>query len=269
MQPSRTQTTRLRQTILPVDRRLSLRCGSHTLTRGRNKPAHQKTNTTTHRLLLRHVHPHRKKLRHLRTRLTSRHQSPDTLATPPCGYKRPSNHTHGPCKPHLLENTANHQQKSSQMVHGTPRLQPHHKTRTWKGTCSRRHAIQTTRSRQRRRRQYGRHAPPRTHIRQTGRRTRPQVDVHRRESSTRTTKTTTTHERMARSLSTRVCQISYGTIHTPLETRRQDGIPTERRTQTRPSTPDTRQTHSSTHRTRLDHLHCQKSRLVARHVQMD
>ena len=73
---------------------------------------------------------------------------------------------------------------------------------------------------------------------------------------------------MARSLSIRIRQISYGTIHTPLETRRQDGIPTKRRTQARPPTPNTRQTYSSTHGTRLDHLYRQKSRLVACHVQM-
>ena len=159
-----TQTTRLYQTILSINQRLSLRHGSRTLTRGRNKPSHQKTNTTTHRLLLRHVHPHRKKLRHLRTRITSCHQSPNTLATPPRGHERPSNHTHGPCEPHLLEDTTNHQPKSRQMVYRTSRLQPRHKTRTWKDTRSCGYAIQTTRSRQRRRRQHRRHTPPRTYI---------------------------------------------------------------------------------------------------------
>ena len=94
------------------------------------------------------------------------------------------------------------------------------------------------------------------------------MDVYRRTSPTRTTKTTTTHERMARSLPIRVCQISHGTIYTPLETRRQDGISTKRRTQTRSTTSNTRQTYGSTHGTRLDHLHRQKSRLVARYVQM-
>ena len=94
------------------------------------------------------------------------------------------------------------------------------------------------------------------------------MDVYRRTSPTRTTKATTTHERMARSLPIRVRQISHGTVHTPVETRRQDGVPTKRRTQTRSPTPNTRQTHSSTRRTRLDHLHRQKSRLVASDVQM-
>ena len=94
------------------------------------------------------------------------------------------------------------------------------------------------------------------------------MDVHRRTGPTRTTKADTTHERMARSLPIRIRQISHGTIHTPLETRRQNGIPPKRRAQTRTPTPDTRQTYSSTRRTRLDHLHRQKSRLVARHVQM-
>ena len=155
------------------------------------------------------------------------------------------------------------------MVHRTPRLQPRHKTCTREDTRSSRHAIQTARSRQRRRRQYRRHTPPGTHIRQTGRRTRPQMDIHRRTSPTRTAKTIAAHERMARSLSTRIHKISHGTIHTPLETRRQNGIPTERRTQTRSPTSNTRQTNGSTRRTRLDDLHRQKSRLVARHVQMD
>ena len=94
------------------------------------------------------------------------------------------------------------------------------------------------------------------------------MDIHRRASPTRATKTTTTHERMARSLPTRIRQISHGTIHTPLETRRQNGISTKRRTQTRSPTTNTRQTYGSTRRTRLDHLHRQESSLVARYVQM-
>ena len=46
------------QTLLPIHQCLSLRRGSRTLTRGRNESLHQKTNPTTHCLLLSHVHPH-------------------------------------------------------------------------------------------------------------------------------------------------------------------------------------------------------------------
>ena len=119
---TRTQTTQLHQSILPIHRRLSLQCSSHTLTGGRNKPSHAKTHSTTHCLLLHHVYPHRKKLRHLQAWTTHSHQSPNTLATSPRSHKRPSHHPNWPCKPHILENAANHQQKSRQMVHRTPRL---------------------------------------------------------------------------------------------------------------------------------------------------
>ena len=51
------KTAQLHQTILPIHRHLSLQHGSRTLTRGRNKPTHTKTHSTTHRLLLCHVYP--------------------------------------------------------------------------------------------------------------------------------------------------------------------------------------------------------------------
>ena len=128
-----------------------------------------KTHSTTHCLLLCHVYPHRKKLQHLRTRIASSHQSPDTLATSPHSHERPSHHPNRPHKPYILENTVNNQQESHQMVHRTPRLSPSHQTCTWKDTCSRRHVVKTTRSRQRRRRQHRRHTSPRTPICQTSR----------------------------------------------------------------------------------------------------
>ena len=100
------------------------------------------------------------------------------------------------------------------MVHRTPGLSPCHQTCTQKDTCSHGHAIKTTRSRQRRRRQHRCHAPPRTHICQTSRQTKPRVDLDRETSPTGTTKTTTAHERVAQPLSTWIRQVSYGTIYT-------------------------------------------------------
>src|SRR5258707_1016847 len=61
--------TRLRSTFLPTDRRLRLRNRSSTLPRARRKryPFRQKgkTETSPHRILFRHIHPHRAELRHL------------------------------------------------------------------------------------------------------------------------------------------------------------------------------------------------------------
>src|SRR5712671_5311007 len=60
--------TKLQQTIRCTHRCIGLWRGRHTLTRGRNAPKRQNLETITpsHSLLLSHVHPSRKKLRHLR-----------------------------------------------------------------------------------------------------------------------------------------------------------------------------------------------------------
>ena len=57
--------TRLQETLLPCNRRFSLRRRSRTLTGGRVTPSHQKTNPTPHSLLLSYLHPDGKELRYL------------------------------------------------------------------------------------------------------------------------------------------------------------------------------------------------------------
>src|SRR5712675_1284207 len=66
--------TQLQQIVRCSYRRISLWRGRHTLTRGRNTPECKNLKTTAppHSLLLGHIHPSRKKLRHLRTRIVGR-----------------------------------------------------------------------------------------------------------------------------------------------------------------------------------------------------
>src|SRR5712671_3148211 len=86
-----TSPAKLQQTVRRPHRRISLWRGRHNLTRGRNTPRRQnfETFTSPHSLLLSHVYPSRKKLRHLRTRTFSGSQSLKTLETPPWRFLLP------------------------------------------------------------------------------------------------------------------------------------------------------------------------------------
>src|SRR5712675_188908 len=100
--------TKLPQTIRRTHRRIGLWRGRHTLTRGRNAPKRQNLETITppHSLLLSHVHPSRKKLRHLRERTLSRSQSTKTLETSPWRIPLPLYSCYGPRQPRILERTS-------------------------------------------------------------------------------------------------------------------------------------------------------------------
>src|SRR5712671_1049058 len=76
--------TAIRQAICTPHRRISIWRGRHTLTRGRHQPTKTlKTPPPPDCLLFGDVHADRKKLRHLRTRTASNHQSLTTLETTP------------------------------------------------------------------------------------------------------------------------------------------------------------------------------------------
>ena len=94
--PTNSATTRLQQMFLPGHRCLFLRCGSRTLTRGRNQPSNPQNHAPSYSILLCHVHTHRTKLRHLRKRTPSAHESPTSLETTHSSYRNSSNSAHRP-----------------------------------------------------------------------------------------------------------------------------------------------------------------------------
>src|SRR5712671_1691187 len=112
------RTTKLQQTVCCTYRRFSLWRGRHTLTRGRNTPKRQNLETITppHSLLLSHVHPSRKKLRHLRTRTPSRSQGTKTLETPSWRIPLSFHSCYGPRQPRILERTSRPQPMNSEMA---------------------------------------------------------------------------------------------------------------------------------------------------------
>jgi hypothetical protein len=116
--------TRLLQTILPSHRCVRIRCGSRTLTRGRQTPQENLTNQTPHSLLLRNVHPNRTQLRHLRERTPGLNESPSPLATPPGRISNPSHSPHRPRKLNLLEISTQGEPPCSTMVRRTPGIPP-------------------------------------------------------------------------------------------------------------------------------------------------
>jgi hypothetical protein len=258
-------TTRLHQTLLPLDRHVSLRCGSRTLTGGRNKPAHTKTDTTPHSLLLRHLHPYRAKLRHLRTRATSSHKEPDPLETALGSDSRPSHNPHRPCKSHLLEIPQKDQQESRTMVHGTTGLPPENKTCPREAARGSRPTVLTTRSRPGREQQLRRNPAPTPTLCKASKRTRFAVDLHRNPSGKGPTTTTGIHGRLAAMIPTRVHKISHGTPVTTMDERWEDGHTPRQPTKARSRTPCSQQTDRRTRRERLDPLHALEHCLVACH----
>jgi hypothetical protein len=152
--------TRLHQTILPSHRRVRIRCGSCTLTRGRQTPQKKLTNQTPHSLLLRNVHPNQTQLRHLQERTSGTDESPSPLAAPPSRINNPSHSPHRPHKPDLLEIPMQGKPPHSTLVRRTPRIPLKDPTRARETPHLSRPPIPTPRSGQRRDRQ-PRHNPPR------------------------------------------------------------------------------------------------------------
>src|SRR5712672_2926088 len=113
-----TRPTKLQQTVRCTYRRFGLWRGRHTLTGVRNAPKRQNFETVTppHSLLLSHVHPSRKKLRHLRERTPSRSQGIKTLETSSWRIPLPVHSRHGPRQPRILERTARPQSPNSEMA---------------------------------------------------------------------------------------------------------------------------------------------------------
>ena len=148
-----TTPTRLHQTILPRHRRVCIRRGSRTLTRGRQTPQKNLTNQTPHSLLLRNIHANRAQLRHLRKRTPGTNESPSPLAAP---LSRINNSSHGPYRPrepNLLEVPTKGKLPSSTLVCRTPGIPPKDPARTRETPHLSGPTLTTTRSRQRRHRQ--------------------------------------------------------------------------------------------------------------------
>ena len=262
---TRATATRLQQTLLPLHRRIRLRHGSRTLTGGRTKPTHQKTHATPHSILLGHLHPHRTKLRYLRTRATGSHKSPDSLETTLSSDPRSSHNPHGPCEPHLLEIPQESQQEGSTMVHRATRLPSKHKTRPREAARSSGPTVPTTGSGPRRERQLRRDLTPKASIRQIGKRTRPTVDLHRSPGGEGAATTTSIHGGLATALPTRIHEIGHGTPATTVDERGQNGRSPRQSIKARPRPPRSQQTDRRTHGKGLDPLHALERCLVAGH----
>jgi hypothetical protein len=142
--------TRLHQTILPRYRRVRVRRGSRTLTRGRQTPQKNLTNQTPHSLLLRNIHPNRAQLRHLRERTPSTNEGLSPLATPPGRINDPSHSPHRPRKPDLLEISTQGKPPSGTMVRRTPGVPPKDPARARETPHLGRPPLPTPRSGQRR-----------------------------------------------------------------------------------------------------------------------
>src|SRR5712671_1274651 len=98
LRTTRTCTTGLQKTIYPSYRRFSLRRGRRTLTRGRNQPLQTfKTQTSPTRIFLGDLYANGKKLRRLRKRTISRHQSFGSLENPLRLDPQTNQNRHGPC----------------------------------------------------------------------------------------------------------------------------------------------------------------------------
>jgi hypothetical protein len=166
--------TRLHQTILPSHRRVCIRCGSRTLTRGRQTPQKNLTNQTPHSLLLCNVHPNQAQLRHLRERTPSTDESLSSLATPPGRINHPSHGPHRPRKPDLLEIPTQGKPPCSMLVRRTPRIPLEDPTCARETPHLGRPPLPAPRSGQGRDRQPGHNPPPPRHLHRTNHHRRPQ-----------------------------------------------------------------------------------------------
>ena len=102
-----TKTTRLHQTIHCINWHIGLWRESYTLTRGRIWPTKtlKETQITPCRVLFGHLHTHWKRLRHIRMRTTSHHQSNHTLETVSHMDRRTIHNQNRSHEPTLLEIT--------------------------------------------------------------------------------------------------------------------------------------------------------------------
>jgi hypothetical protein len=166
--------TRLHQTVLPSHRHICIRCGSCTLTGGRQTPQKNLTNQTPHSLLLRNIHPNRVQLRHLRERTPGTDESPSPLATSPGRINNPSHSPHRPRKPDLLEIPTQGKPPHSTLVRGTPRVPLKDPTHARETPHLGRPPLLTPRSGQRRDRQPRHNPPPPRCIRRINHHRRPQ-----------------------------------------------------------------------------------------------
>jgi hypothetical protein len=164
---------RLHQTILPSHRRVRVRRGSCTLTRGRQTPQENLTNQTPYSLLLRNVHPNRAQLRHLRERAPGTDESPSPLATPPGRINDPSHSPHRPRESDLLEVSTQSKPPHSTLVCRTPGIPPEDPTCARETPHLGRPPLPTPRSGQRRNRQPRPNPPPPRHFHQTNHHRRP------------------------------------------------------------------------------------------------
>jgi hypothetical protein len=107
LQPS-INSTWLQREILPLNRCIGLRCGRHTLTKGKGSTLTQtlKTKNSSNCVLLSNVHSHGMKLWHLWMRTISNNKIISTLATIPRMDERTIHYPYRPCQPPILEGTS-------------------------------------------------------------------------------------------------------------------------------------------------------------------
>src|SRR5712671_1638226 len=138
--------TRLRQTILPPNRRICLRRGSRTLARGRiNTLLSQtpKTNPPPYILLFSHLHPHRTKLRHLRKGTPSNYEISGSLASLPRMDQTSLPDPHRSRQPTILEIPQELESTNGQVARRPPRIRLRDQTRAGKNQHPSRRPITT------------------------------------------------------------------------------------------------------------------------------